>query len=178
MITISDTGLDLILPDSNYFRFQDCGTYKSLSGKGGLKEMDVCWLDVSEPRLFVIELKSWLQFLENDEYNKDHGKLHRAFDIIQKLKDTIIILNAIDLKTTKSLGFSDCISFKIPKRKKFVVLVNAGVSHIESLGTIERLIRKETNGIMELMGYGKISILDISQVNIIHTTLVANATPY
>ncbi len=53
-----ESGLQITLPDGECFRFQECPSYKSLSGNN-LSEMDFGWWDSSKDTLWLLELKDY-----------------------------------------------------------------------------------------------------------------------
>lgn len=53
-----ESGLQITLPDGECFRFQECQSYKSLSGNN-LSEMDFGWWDSSKDTLWLLELKDY-----------------------------------------------------------------------------------------------------------------------
>lgn len=54
----TENGITINFPDKNYFQFEGCQNYTTISGQG-VKEMDVCWLDEAQNELWMIELKGF-----------------------------------------------------------------------------------------------------------------------
>lgn len=84
------------------------------------------------------------------------------------------MLNAIEIGRGKGAPLSSEINLTIPSKKKFFVIVNAEPTHKTSLLSIENKVRSQTDGLMKLMGLGKLSIIDKSQVNKVLPILFAS----
>ena len=55
---VEENGVKVAFPDSNYFQFGSCPAYNKIKGNG-VKETDVCWFDVQNNTLWLIELKAF-----------------------------------------------------------------------------------------------------------------------
>lgn len=55
---IAENGVQVQFMDSNYFEFAKCAAYTAMKAKG-VKETDVCWFDVKNDTLWLIELKAF-----------------------------------------------------------------------------------------------------------------------
>jgi hypothetical protein len=55
---IAENGVQVQFMDSNYFEFEKCAAHIAIKSKG-VKETDVCWFDVKNDTLWLIELKAF-----------------------------------------------------------------------------------------------------------------------
>ena len=102
---MTESGTTLTFPDKNYFRFQDCDAYRSLSGFH-FKEMDACWYETSSDVYWLIELKDYRSANLKDA----KGIESRAWDIVKKAVDTLNMFLACRHNYSLSPGFAACMN--------------------------------------------------------------------
>lgn len=103
---MTESGITLTFPDANYFRFQDCRAYQSLSGYY-FKEMDVCWYEAATDIYWLIELKDYrLANLKDAE-----GVKGRAWDIAKKAVDTLNMFLSCQHNYPLGVGLLACMSY-------------------------------------------------------------------
>ena len=80
----TESNITLHFPDSNFFRFSNCGGYTALSGNH-FKEMDACWYDANGNFYWLIELKdfSLASLTSPDTIEK------RSWDMVKKAVDSL-----------------------------------------------------------------------------------------
>ncbi len=83
-----ESGLIFTFPDNNCFLFSGVASYQNLS-LYGFKEMDVCWFDVKNKLLYLIELKD---FTNNNSKTKMNTRLAMC---VEKTRSCLIMLNAV-----------------------------------------------------------------------------------
>ncbi|RKZ50904.1 MAG: hypothetical protein DRR16_05610 [Candidatus Parabeggiatoa sp. nov. 3] len=103
MTIYHESGLRLTLPAGKHFRFQDCKAYKSLNGQN-LKEMDFCWWQEDENRLWLIELKDYANLTPAECLPN-----HLLDNLIAKATDSLLMLAACWAKTGKGQEFLSCL---------------------------------------------------------------------
>lgn len=127
---IIESEITLTFPDDNFFRFEDCSGYKTLSH---IKEMDACWYDKENNILYVIELKNWQnnQLIEENDPNisieeiertKQKISEHRLYELCKKSFDSVYMFSSILLKKPYSSKLQECIPFEIAIDTKIVLL--------------------------------------------------------
>lgn len=115
-MSITESLITLNFPDKNYFRFQDCQGYKSIQNH--FKEMDVCWYDVNNDILYLIELKDWsVADLSNTGYSEQ-----RIWDLVKKSVDSVSMIISILLKKPHSTSIQTCLPFSISNETKIKLL--------------------------------------------------------
>ena len=113
---IIESQITLNFPDNNYFRFQDCQGYKGIQNH--FKEMDVCWYDVNNDILYLIELKDWsIANLSNIEYSDK-----RIWDLVKKSVDSLSMIMSILLQKPYSISIQACLPFSISSETKIKLL--------------------------------------------------------
>ncbi|WP_437914627.1 hypothetical protein WME73_02565 [Sorangium sp. So ce302] len=85
MPVFQESGLIVSLPDGASFRFADCPTYRTLSGRS-LKEMDFGYWDDQRRRMVLLEVKDY-----SDRSPKDE---HLLETMVAKGRDSLLMLNA------------------------------------------------------------------------------------
>ncbi|QZE13283.1 hypothetical protein K4L44_11875 [Halosquirtibacter laminarini] len=93
----TESGITLNFPDTRWFRFQDLDVYKQLSGFN-FKEMDACWYDTRQDKLYLIELKD---FNDDDIKNKKNAT-NRIDNLIKKSLDSLQMI--LSYQQSRPLG--------------------------------------------------------------------------
>jgi hypothetical protein len=55
---LTEHGVSVHFPDNNYFQFGSCIAYRAIMSMS-VKEMDICWLDVTNNILWAVEMKAF-----------------------------------------------------------------------------------------------------------------------
>jgi hypothetical protein len=79
---ITESSVTLNFPDNNYFRLCDCDGYKAI--QNNFAEMDACWYDQKEDKLYLVELKNWETNNLAEETDPNY-----TYEQIQVMKDGI-----------------------------------------------------------------------------------------
>jgi hypothetical protein len=107
MTVYIESGLRLNLPKGEHFRFQDCKVYKKLSGQK-LKEMDFCWWQKEQNRLWLIEIKDYAHLSTEERLPN-----HLLDNLVDKATDSLLMLATCWAKTGKGREFSACLPLPI-----------------------------------------------------------------
>jgi hypothetical protein len=127
---ITESSITLNFPDKNYFRFENCQGYKNLSH---IKEMDACWYDQANDKLYLIELKNWennsLEEEKDPSYSSDQIQEmkerisnHRIGNLLKKSIDSTCMFTSILLNRPYSSQLQKCIPFTISTNTKIILL--------------------------------------------------------
>ncbi|MFN0048925.1 MAG: hypothetical protein ACKVOU_07375 [Cytophagales bacterium] len=130
-MSIEESGITLNFPDSNFFRFQDCQGYTNI--QENFKEMDVCWYDVKNDILYVIELKDWGNGILSEEKDpsyssEDISKLKKNISksrievLFKKSLDSVCMFLSIILNKPYSVNIQNCAPFKVTNTTKIKLL--------------------------------------------------------
>ena len=146
---ITESGITLNFPDSNYFRFQDCQGYKDI--QHNFKEMDVCWYEEATDTLYIIELKDWHngRLIEEDDPNSIPQQINETKSnisksnidkLVKKSIDSICMFMSILLEKPYSTKIQLCSPFNINKETKIKLLsiinwTNPDVTYIANVNT-------------------------------------------
>jgi len=94
MPEITESGFLFGLPDNRYFQFENCNNYRTELASHSIKEMDFAWVDGNSTRLFVMEVKF---FIEEGATEFDRDK--QVERLQKKIIDTVLMLAGVWLGT-------------------------------------------------------------------------------
>jgi len=120
----TESGITLNFPDSNYFCFENCFGFQTLSAFH-FKEMDACWFDTENRILYVIELKDFTN-ADIEDKDKDIAK-KRVWNLVKKSVDSLCMFLAILNNTQFSTKISSCLPPNIKLQDfsiKFIHIIN------------------------------------------------------
>ncbi len=99
----TESGITLNFPDNNFFCFENCAGYQQFSGNH-FKEMDAGWFDITENKIFLIELKNY-----SDTATSTENAEKRVWNMIKKSIDSCLMLHSILLGTEPSDDIQRCL---------------------------------------------------------------------
>jgi hypothetical protein len=119
---ITESGITLDFPDTNFFRFEKCKGYKHI--QDNLKEMDVCWYDKINDILYIIELKDWgngildeesdptksPESIENLKRNISQARIHA---LVKKSLDSVCMFASVLLNKPYAVHIQACSPFVV-----------------------------------------------------------------
>lgn len=159
----TESGLQVILPDGESFRFQDCSIYKQLKGSY-LREMDFGWWDSTKNILWLLELKDYSHLQPTDKLPD------RLLDIlIEKATDSLLILSAVWIGSLNGQGMKSdlptaCHIFPTePKKLKIVFVMKLTNHHIKvELSPLKTRLLERLKGRTTLfdMKIGDVTLVD------------------
>ena len=128
---ITESSVTLNFPDNNYFRLCDCDSYKAI--QNNFAEMDACWYDQKEDKLYLIELKNWEtnNLAEETDPNYTYEQIqvmkegisnYRIRNLVKKSVDTSCMFMSILLGKTHGNKIQQCSPFTISKNTKIILL--------------------------------------------------------
>lgn len=85
----NESGFRIVLPENCYFRFENIGIYKRLSGQG-LKEMDFCWWNEDNGTLYLLEVFNKYVLSKYVERDGNIGGFLKY--IVDKTTDSLLML--------------------------------------------------------------------------------------
>jgi hypothetical protein len=120
---VEESGFVFTPPHEAWFRFADCGTYRTRLSGQGIKEMDFAYWDAPRERLAVLEV---------EDYSGLEMKDHRVERLVAKGKDVLVMLHSAWRGAPAGLGAS--LGREIPERLRvpsrvqlvFVLKVDGG----------------------------------------------------
>lgn len=129
-MSITESAITLNFPDTNYFRLQDCQEYRKLQH---LREMDCCWYDHSNDRLYLIELKDWGNGTLTEESDPSYSKQeiekkkagitnYRIKNLLEKSQDTLCMFASVLLQRGAGNRINQCAPFNITTATKITLL--------------------------------------------------------
>ncbi|MEQ8969819.1 MAG: hypothetical protein RIE73_05425 [Coleofasciculus sp. C1-SOL-03] len=89
MSIYQESGLQITLPDTERFRFQDCSGYKTLNGKN-LSEMDFGWWDSTKNSLWLLDVKDYSHLTPTERLPD-----YLLENLVNKATDSLLILSAV-----------------------------------------------------------------------------------
>lgn len=161
MPTYEKSGLRIILPDGDSFRFQDCSGYKSLSGKN-LSEMDFSWWDSTQNILWRLDVKDYSHLTPPErlpEYLLDN--------LAKKAIDSLLILSAVWAGSVKGQEIAAELpqSFQkfpdAPKKFKLVFVLKIQENSIKAvLKPLKNKLLQQLEGRLALFDLKNIVLVD------------------
>jgi|SRR5580700_8587501 hypothetical protein len=94
---VEESGFVFTPPHEAWFRFADCGTYRTRLSGQGIKEMDFAYWDAPRDRLALLEI---------EDYTGREMKDHRVERLIAKGKDVLVMLHSAWHEVPSELGAS------------------------------------------------------------------------
>ena len=159
MAIYQESGLRITLPDGDSFRFQDCYSYKALSGKN-LSEIDFCWWDSTRNTLWLLDIKDYSHLTPSEKL-----PAHLLENLINKATDSLLLLSAVWFGSLKGKGISSelpisCQSFpQAPQKLKIVFVLKISNSHLKA-----ELSPLKTRLLARLQG--RIALFDIKNITL------------
>ena len=95
-----ESGLQITLPDTNYFIISNCTTWSKELGLFSLKEMDFGWWDRDKNKLYFLEVKDFTK-LDHPKAKKPPDPMDFLNSFITKGTDMLILLAGIWLSSAK-----------------------------------------------------------------------------
>ncbi len=171
MSVYQESGLQIILPEGDSFRFQDCPSYRTLSGQS-LCEMDFCWWDTGENSLWLLEVKDYSRLTPQQRLPDE-----LLDKLINKATDSLLILASVwfgSLKGQQICGDLplSCRSFpERPKNIKIFFILKLTDQNIKlQLSPLRTRLRTKL--------IGRLSLFDISNVTLTdHETAIQYGLP-
>ncbi len=159
---IEENGVKVQFPDNNFFRFGsgNCKSYESLK-QLGVKEVDVCWFDVKNDTLHLIELKAFYN-TENDKYyNQDLEKEDLVNKWISDLEKKT--LHAVCMVTQNRSNTQTCMNNLLPNNNTKI-----NVSHVvkikpeqaEYLGIMQDKLRQKLQPILNIFSISSVTVIN------------------
>ncbi len=145
----TESGITLNFPDNNYFCFENCRGYQKLSGFH-FKEMDACWIDLTNNILYAIELKDYSQA------NVFQDSTAKVWDLVKKSIDTLSMFLAIMKNTKHSSELSTCLPSNIDINDfqiKFVHIINTLPNQRTEIQFLQDDFRQKTKAYQKLFSY-------------------------
>lgn len=118
VMPLSESGVSVHFPDNNYFQFGACASYNRIKGQR-VKEMDICWLDVTGGVLWAVELKAFDNPANALHRQSDLSKTdiidHWINELYHKSLHTLCMLetNRAHTQSCSIAGISDQTAFKL-----------------------------------------------------------------
>lgn len=159
MAIYQESGLRITLPDGDSFRFQDCSSYKTLSGKN-LSEMDFGWWDSTRNTLWLLDIKDYSHLTPSEKLPD-----HLLDNLINKATDSLLLLSAVWFGSIKGkeIGLElplSCQSFPSnPRKLKIVFVLKISNTHIKA-----ELSPLKTRLLARLQG--RIALFDLNNVTL------------
>lgn len=166
---LKESSITLEFPDNNYFRICDCKEYRKLNG---IREMDICWYDKNENKLFLIELKDWGNASIDEEGDKsipqniiDEKKKgiekYRVKNLFEKSIDSMSIFSSILLDRSCGRRIQNDIPFEIDSETKFILIsiVNWSDNDESYISNVNTSYKSKFNSYAKLFGVTKYLVL-------------------
>lgn len=168
-MTETESSITLEFPDNNYFRICDCTAYKQLQH---IREMDFCWYNQNDDKLFLIELKDWGNDSIDEEKDpsikqdkiiekKEGIYKYRIKNLLEKSLDTLCMFSSILLKRPLGNRINNCAPFNITTQTDIILLsiINWSSSDDSYISNINTAYRSKFNSYAKLFGIKKYHVL-------------------
>lgn len=176
MVQITESGITLILPDNNYFRFQDCDAYKKELKAQGIREMDICWYDQKNNILYLIEFKDWgnNKLKEEDDVTiskecvekiKKSISEYRIKVLFEKSLDSCCMLVSILFESTHGKKLKKCMPFIISKHTKIILLSVIDCTDPNYIAFVNDAYRSKFKSYSKLFGIKEFMVLTKQQAS-------------
>ncbi len=167
----TESSITLNFPDTNFFRFSDCGGYTVLSGNH-FKEMDACWFDASANLYWLIELKDFslatLTTPENIE--------NKSWDMVKKAVDSLCMFLSSKHAYLYAANLNPCFNAPPPNNTtqfKFIIIVHCDVSQKADVQLINEKFKSKFKSYAKLFGITHYTVVEHSSaVKIIPNNMV------
>jgi len=169
MMPFTESSITLNFPDNNYFRLSEWDTYKKLQH---IREMDFCWYDKNDDKLYLIELKDWGDASINEEDDPDISPekieemkqgitKYRIKNLLEKSIDTLCIFSSILLNRPTGRSINNCAPFDITVNTEIILLsvINWNVPDFNYVSDINSAYRSRLNSYAKLFGVRKYHVI-------------------
>jgi len=161
-MVFTESSITLEFPDDNYFRICECPAYKKMQH---IREMDFCWYNQNDNKLFLIELKNWGNdsIDEEQDINIEQEKIneikegiykYRIRNLLEKSLDTLCIFSSILLGRPLGNRINNCAPFNINTDTEIILLsiINWSSSDDSYISNINTAYRSKFNSYAKLFG--------------------------
>ncbi len=137
-----ENGVRVHFPDDNTFRLSDCDAYIAIKSKR-VKEMDICWFDLDNHTLWLVELKAFFNPANPQYKNKDMAESGIIESVMAELLDKSI--HTICQVNSDRAGTKSCIGHPVGVHTsiKLVHLVKTMPGQDTYLNQVQDQLRKE-----------------------------------
>ncbi len=164
--TVTESGFRVDLARTSSFRFADLEPYKKLSGCH-LKEMDVGWIDATDGRIVLLELKGmdlWNAF----DRDAKAAHEHLVESLGNKATDVLLILSAMwsGTATGAELGRllpAESAHFPGEGKLKLYFLVDTPASRLPLVGLVKDELNRVLSGRLQLFGIKRVTLVDFDR---------------
>lgn len=158
MPRFTESSITLDFPDTNFFRFEACEGYTSLSGYH-FKEMDACWYDVEQKTYWLFELKDFTSAnLEHETINQ------KVVDLVKKAVDSWCMFLSVKHSYPYAIShINNCLPTPLPDDKtqfKFVTIIHCDNSQKVNVSLIHEKFRNRFKPYAELFGIKYYAVLE------------------
>lgn len=165
MPVVFEEGYEFHLPDDRWFRFEDCETYRQLSGKS-LKEMDFGWVvsgDEGVRQVWILEAKNIrgarAEAVRRGEDEAERGVDHLIRELVETLTDGMMLVASAWSGTERGETLLEEIRETAPefpdRAVRLMTSVALRIDKIENAvlyDLLRKKVDKQLEGRLELMG--------------------------
>lgn len=160
---VIESGFKVTITEENSFRFCENPVYKNLSSLS-LKEMDIGWWDITDSKLFLLELKGcdiWREF----DKSEDSAHKYLLKSLKGKITDTLLMLAAVWVETGKGKELKIFLPNHIHQYPSdgnliFIVLIDTPISRKPLLLSVKDAINRELAGRIRLFNVKYVTLVD------------------
>lgn len=152
----TESNITINFPDTNFFRFKNCNGYKALSGNS-FKEMDACWMDISNNLYWLIELKDFSAASLGTPRNVEE----RAQNIFKKAVDSLCMF--LSCVHNYSYSVNLCFPSPLPDRLtkfKFITIVHCDSAQLPDVQLLHNAFRGKFRPYAELFNIKEYGVID------------------
>lgn len=155
-----ESNITLNFSDSNFFRFEACDGYRSLSGHS-FKEMDACWLDLATNTYWLFELKDFTAASLGSSQNIEQ----RTQNIFKKCVDSLCMFLSSVNGYPYARYLNSCFPLPPPNALtefKFITVVHCNPGQESDVQLIHNSFRNKFRPYAELFNVSHYAVLEHS----------------